>query len=124
MIKLDILPDGNLEIKLIDKQEFLDYFDISINEETKEIEFNNGYPSVADVLEASQYLGNNWFDCTGLIGLTCSPIIGYDVEIDDNGKYIFTSEGTKLWWFPNYMIESEWETLLNNGSVLFIQALD
>lgn len=124
MIELNILPDGNLKITLLDKAEFLDYFDISINEETKEIQFNNGYPSVRDVLEASGYIGNNWYDCTDLIGLTSSPIIGYDVEIDDNGKYIFTNEDTKLWWFPNYQIENEWKTLLNNGSVIFTQALD
>lgn len=124
MIELNILPDGNLKITLLDKAEFLDYFDISINEETKEIRFNNGYPSVGDVLEASRYLGNNWYDCTDLVGLTDSPIIGYDVEIADNGKYIITNEGTKLWWFPDYTIKYEWEVLLNEGSIIFIQALD
>ena len=123
MIDLNILPDGNLKITLLDKAEFLDYFDITINETTKEIEFKK-YPSVGDVLEASGYIGNNWFDCTDLVGLTDSPIIGYDVEIDNNGKYIFTSEGTKLWWYPDYMIKSEWEVLLNEGSIIFIQALD
>jgi hypothetical protein len=123
MIELNILPDGNLEIKLIDKEEFLNCFDITINNETNKIEFKK-YPSVGEVLDYSHYLGNNWFDCTGLVGLTDSPIIAYDIDFDDNGKAIFTSEGTKLWWYPVYMIKSEWEVLLNEGSVIFVQALD
>ena len=43
MINLIILPDGNLQITLLDKAEFLDCFDITINNETKEIKFKK-YP--------------------------------------------------------------------------------
>lgn len=124
MIQLNILKSGDLEIILKDKQAFLDYFDITIDENTKEISFNNSYLSVGDVLESINYIGNGWFDCTGLVGLTDSPIIGYDIDFDDNDKPIFSSEGTKLWWYPEYMIKNEWETLINESKIIFTQALD
>ena len=102
MISLTEFPD-RLEITLLDKTEFLS-------------EFPDLNPSVGDVLEISKYLGNNWFDLTGLIGLTDSPIIGYDIQINDNGEIM---EDGNIYWFPDYMVINPWEQLINNGVIYF-----
>lgn len=51
-------------------------------------------------------------------GLTTAPIIAFDVEMDDEGEIV---ESGNFYWFPNYQIESELETLLSEGTVLFIK---
>lgn len=64
--------------------------------------------------------GNSGIDwLTGEIGLTGAPIIGMEVERDDNGDL---EETGNVYWFPNYCIESPLETLLNTGRVVFTKA--
>ena len=103
MIKI-IKTQKELKIVLTNKQEFIDEFG-----------FDNPNPSIGDLLEASKYLGNGYFDCTDLIGLTSSPIIGYDVSFNDDN--IINGD---FYYFPNYMLENPFETLLEKGNVIFI----
>ena len=106
MITLKIIPNG-LEISLEekDKAEFLEtYPDLM--------------PDLSDLLDSSRYLGNGWSDVTGHIGLTEAPAIGHNIDIDDNGNPII-SEDSEVFYFPDYMIINEWETLYNTGKVIF-----
>jgi hypothetical protein len=48
--------------------------------------------------------------------LTSSPIIAYGADIPDDG---FMKDAEAVYWFPNYAVESEIETLLRNGVVTF-----
>lgn len=105
MIKLEELENGDLKIILINKEDFIE-------------EFPNLYPEIFDLLDRSGYLGNNWWNLTDLVGLTSSPLIGYDISIDDKGNLEFP-KGCKIWWFPNYMIENPFERLYNKGEVIF-----
>jgi hypothetical protein len=51
--------------------------------------------------------------------LTDAPIIGYGVERDDRGDF---TGAEWVYWFPNYAIESPWETLAETGEVVFTGA--
>lgn len=110
MITLEITPNGNLEITLTEKDAFLE-------------EFPDMLPSVGDLLEASRYLGNNWFDLTGLVGLTESPIIGFDVSFEEDTDKILL-DNAKVWWFPNYQIVNPFEILVDEGSIIFTKCDD
>lgn len=48
--------------------------------------------------------------------LTDAPILTDDLVIDDHGE--MTVHG-RVWWFPNYQIESFAETLIKTGKVTF-----
>jgi len=110
MVTLEIISNGNLKITLIEKDAFLE-------------EFPSLYPSVGDLLEAARYLGNNWFDLTDLVGLTGSPIIGFDVSFEENTDKLLL-DNAKVWWFPNYQVENPFETLVNEGEVIFTKSAD
>lgn len=60
-------------------------------------------------------------DYARLGALTDAPIIAYDVERDDMNDLISVG---RVFWFPNYVIESELETLLTQGEVVFQSAED
>lgn len=108
MITIEISKDRKeLKIVLTDKADFIERY----GEE-------NPYPNISTLLDDSRYLGNGYCDLTDMIGLTSSPIIGYDIEIDDNINYV----SGDVYWFPNYQIENPFETLLKEGSVIFILA--
>jgi hypothetical protein len=104
MIHLEQKERGLL-ITLTNKEDYQELFDK-----------HNGYIPIGELLDDSRYLGNNWFDCTGLVGLTDSPIIGYDCAFDDEGNL---TNGGNFYWFPNYQIINPLETLLNEGEVFF-----
>ena len=69
-----------------------------------------------DLLE--DHLANGWeFVPPEDIGaLTSAPILSDSAQRDDNDK--LTAIGD-CWWFPNYQVESELETLLEKGHVDF-----
>ena len=110
MIELKEMENGNLLITLKNKEEFKEL-----------MEENNNYPNLWDILEFSKYNGNGWYDLTDRpeFGfLTNSLLIGFDVEMNNDGDFI-PNKNDKIWWFPNYAIENEWLTLLNEGQVIF-----
>jgi hypothetical protein len=101
-LEITLLPDGIEEIK--DQQE-KDKIDDDI---------------LFELIES--YFGNGYHNLTGQVGLTDSPIIGYDWDLQDDGSYKEYPSGSKTWWFPNYMVESPLETLLKEGKVIFLAA--
>jgi hypothetical protein len=104
MITLKQYPT-HLEIILNDKEEFLErYPDLM--------------PEPCDILEDSRYLGNGWSDLTGQVGLTDSPIIGYDISIDEEGNPEIDDNST-IYFFPNYMMINPFEVLYKTGNVKF-----
>lgn len=97
------------------------------DKEAEKERFLNMTPSEALMLLAdencgtSSAWGNGWYllsdDEKSQLGhLTEAPMIGYDVEVDDD--CVMTGEGD-FWYFPNYMIENEIETLFETGQVIF-----
>jgi hypothetical protein len=67
-----------------------------------------------------------WQTCNGwefiapeeIAALTSSPILSDSAKRDDNGGLAAVD---KVFWFPNYQVESEIETLLEKGFVLFAE---
>lgn len=64
-------------------------------------------------------LGPNSEDYVSLGALTDAPIILLGCERDDDLKII---EPGRCFWFPQYAVESELETLLEQGYVIFEEA--
>ena len=70
------------------------------------------------LVEYLGFLHHPWFLTSGdavNIGLTSAPCI---VELDpiEPGTLL---EGSAVYWFPNYMVESFLETLADTGTVIF-----
>jgi hypothetical protein len=105
MITIEISENKKeLKIVLTDRAEFIEKF----GEE-------NPNPDISTLLDDSRYLGNGYWDLTDRIGLTSSPIIGYDIETDEDLNYV----SGDVYWFPNYQVENPFETLLKEGFVIF-----
>lgn len=107
------LPNGNLKITL-----------------TKE-----GRAELKDLMGKKDYLGI-WLDLIDvyqengsyqmvhpekIAALTDSPIIGLNVDYDDNGE-IEDNPDLKIWWYPEYQAVSEFEQLLKHRSIVFTKA--
>jgi len=108
MIKLEISKDKKeLKIVLLNKEEFIEKYGN-----------DNPYPEIWDLLEDSGYLGNGYFDLTDQVGLTSSPIIGYDIDIDDKGNFV---EGD-VYWYPDYQVINPFRILLEQGKVVFVNS--
>ncbi len=72
--------------------------------------------TLEDALE--YHLCNGWsmIQPEEIGALTDAPIIGIDVQRDDQGKLIHVG---RAFWFPNYMVEDPLKTLLKKGTVVF-----
>jgi hypothetical protein len=53
------------------------------------------------------------------VGLTSAPCIAEDMDYPDNGQRQVIG---RLWYFPNYMLESPCDTLKRRGRVVFTLA--
>jgi len=64
------------------------------------------------------WVGNGWgfFFADELGNLSNAPMIAEDSTIDNDGNIVLCG---KVWYWPNYMVECEIETLLKNGEVVF-----
>lgn len=74
---------------------------------------------LADLLEYTGWGPNGHLDQVApedIGALTNAPILTDDLEVDDQG--VKTVRG-RVWWFPNYQIESFAETLIKTGKVTF-----
>lgn len=58
-------------------------------------------------------------DLADIGALTSAPVLALGVERDDDYK---VTNVTDTWWFPNYQVEDELETLLTKGVVVFTRA--
>ena len=107
MIDLTILENGNLRLSL----------EKDCREELEELREKFGISVVLhQALEA--YWANGWYIGTAnqLWQMSESPVICEEGYVEDNGSN--TLHG-KAWYFPNYMIEDEIETILEKGYVDF-----
>jgi hypothetical protein len=110
-IKLNVLPNGDLEIVVDDKEEFED---ILLRE------FDDERHYLSELMNRAGYIGNDW-DCPYNIGLTEAPAIGQGLiypeeEHDFDGVAV---DWENLWYFPDYMIHSYLDILEKEGKVIF-----
>ncbi|MCZ2113085.1 MAG: hypothetical protein LC131_04525 [Anaerolineae bacterium] len=111
-MKFNIDAAGNLVISRLrsekaDLQEMLE----------KCVHKDHGF--LADLLEYTGRGPNGHLDQVApedIGALTDAPILTDDLEVDDQG--VKTIHG-RVWWFPNYQIESFAETLIKTGNVTF-----
>jgi hypothetical protein len=107
--KIEELENGNLKLSIdaCDREELTEimqwYLENDVLSELLEsYRCNGGYSPVFDY------------------GLTDAPGIVDTLYYDDNEDVAPTYN--KLWWFPNYMLESFAQTLHDNLSVIFTKA--
>lgn len=114
-LTFDITENGNLKISLTEdgREELQDMLEnqevLHINMWTDLCEYdmcNGGYTIIAP-----EYVG----------ALTDSVLFVHqdNVEYPDTGNPHLTSADAPVYWFPNYMVENELETLLKEGHVIF-----
>jgi len=110
MIKLEVVSNGDLKINLLDKEE-LEYL---LSKELHEEDI------LTEMMDTARYLGNDWL-CNMVIGLTEAPNIGRGVIFDeeDEDENMFAEE---IWYYPDYMLKSFANELLENGFVIFKKA--
>ena len=85
-----------------------------------------------EMMEGSRYIGNDWY-CNQIIGLTEAPNICkgaiYYNEIPNEYSDSHTRcvelpiDFEKVWYYPDYMIKSFVEEILEKGEVKFILAV-
>lgn len=68
-----------------------------------------------------ELLNPNSEDYAALGALTDAPIMAEWVERDDDGNL---KDIGRVFWFPNYMVECELETMMEKGEVIFELAED
>jgi hypothetical protein len=118
MIDLTILDNGDLEISVTDEKEFL--YEVERFEDLSENEM------LYELLEAARYIGNDWY-ANVYIGLTDSPTIGQGAlfnEGEDEGDeaYWENTDYEKAWWYPDYMVKSFLDELVETGKTIFTKA--
>jgi len=114
MIELIEQPNGNLLIKVVDKQEFSELMQGSFANDERYM--------LCEMLEAARYLGNDWHVPFEL-GLTEVPAIGYGASYI-NDESIEPDNYEKLWIFSDYMVVSFLDELLEKGEVIFNRLID
>jgi hypothetical protein len=110
-IKLNVLPDGDLEISVGDREIF---------EDILSYEFKDERHYLLELMDCAGYIGNDW-DCPYNIGLTEAPAIGQGIiypEEDDDFDGI-ADDWENLWYFPDYMLSSYLEILKEEGKIIF-----
>jgi uncharacterized Ntn-hydrolase superfamily protein len=114
MITLNQTIGGNLLVELNKGK--------SAKEDLKEIidRATNKDAILIDLLDASGYSGNNWFEATGV--LTEAPIIAYGAIYDEDEEIDMPIDYEKARYFSNYQTESFANTLLRDGKVVFTKA--
>jgi hypothetical protein len=110
-IELAVLDNGNLEIAIVDREEF----EVIIARE-----FDDERACLYDLMDNSRYIGNDWH-CLYEIGLTEAPAIGQGAVYPENEN---ENDGLPVnyenfWYFPDYMILSYLEVLEKEGKVVF-----
>jgi len=66
-----------------------------------------------------ELLNSHTEDYVKLGALTSAPIIAYDVVRNEDYKLVTVG---RVFWFPQYAVESELEILLRDGTVIFEEA--
>lgn len=111
-VDIEILPNGNLKLK-VDQEERED-IEGWRDERTEDM-------ILSDLMESHWTNGSFTPFSAGqgnpFVGLTDAPCIAEAmIGPDDDGK--MEIEG-RLWWFPNYAVQSTVDVLLEKGEVVF-----
>lgn len=109
--ELEILPDGNLKLKIVQDNEEEDRdWDKLIKQPNDD--------ALWSLLEDGRYIGNGWtmVDADKIGAMTEAPMICDDYSVEDDDDYVVYGS---VWWFPNYMVEDPIETLRDKGEVIF-----
>jgi hypothetical protein len=104
------LKNGDLEIKTqgkIGKAAIMEVFG-----EDDALDSDTAMFQVFEYLTAN---GLNWISPENIGALTSSPILSDTPDGD-------IREDSKVWWFPNYQVESPLRTLVEKGRVIFKKA--
>ena len=109
MIKLNILPNADLEIELLDREEFEELFNKGFQDERHYL---------SEMLESGRYIGNDWHVPYDL-GLTEVPAIGNGACYNEDEGDDTIADYDFLWGYPNYMLSSFLDELKENGKVVF-----
>jgi hypothetical protein len=113
-LDISILENGNLSIEITPEGK----------EELETIkERNQNYSGIWDDLLESYWTNGSFtpIQPEEIGALTSSPIIGLNIDRDDEGK-IIPDASNKFWWFPEYQVIDEFEKLLNDGKVVLSAA--
>lgn len=116
-MEFKILPNGNLEITCDagNKEDLQGFLDNAAHKD-------HGF--LAEILDYTGWGPNGQLSQVQpewVGALTDSPILTDDLIFPDDGEPTITAE-CKVWWFPNYQIESFAETLIKDGRVVFTAA--
>lgn len=118
MFTLTELADGNLEVTFDDAVTAEDIDDLRhdmtrldevaiLQEGTESYWTNGGYRPFSAA------------DANPAVGMTEAPCIAEDIAFHDDGRAEVVG---KLWWFPNYAVESFLDTLIASRRVVFTLA--
>lgn len=82
-----------------------------------------GINDLPELFESARLIGNGWsFIAPEDIGaLTAAPIVGYDVDMDDQGTI---TSAPNVWWYPQYETKDPIEELKSKGSIILQWADD
>ena len=124
ILNLEILKNGNLKISFAENK-------IWTNAEQRaevndSIEKTNPVSGLADLMDTSRYIGNDWHvfsaDQLGHLSeapMICKGCIGFISEIEPEDWYQLEFEHS--WYFPLYQISDWREILLRDGECIFIK---
>lgn len=108
-ITLKLTPEGREELK--------GYIRTDRTYLVEEKVWSKGTDSILyDLLEDWLCNGWEWLAPEEIGALTSAPILSDEVERDDFGKIVKLG---RVYWFPNYAVECELETMLAEGEVFF-----
>lgn len=118
MLTVTELDNGDLEIAIDDT---------ASDEDIQELQERSAIVADAELL--SEFTEHYWTngsyrpfdagDANPSVGLTDAPCIAESIDYEDDGTATVVG---KLWWFPNYQVESPVETLINKRRVVFTLA--
>lgn len=115
-MNVNILENGNLELTLEDSSEF-EWLNENINSSHDDLIYSmferyscNGSYTYFDADNANPF-----------VGLTEAPCIAEKLDYDDDGRKKIIG---KFWYYPDYMIKSFIDELLEDGFVIFELAND
>jgi hypothetical protein len=110
-LKITLNDEGKEKVKDL-KESHPDWNDLQIwGELFDDVQGNSEYIFHHDI-------GESGFGLTSAEGITD----GYHMSDEGKGYETDYPESAKVYWFPNYMVESSLETLINDGSVVFTEA--
>lgn len=114
-VEFTILPNGNLEVSISDAETRMEFADRAgqVGELSALVEFSEAYWTNSSFWPFDAGAANPF------VGLTDAPCIAEGHTINDNGECEIIG---RLWWFPDYMVKSFAEEIIQTGKTVFTLA--